>query len=336
MLELRHLLSFLTVAEEGHVGRAARRLGIEQSPLSRRLQALERELGVELFERTPRGLRLTPAGREFRAGVHPLLRQLEDSKHRAVAVARGESGRLAIGCVVASAYDGLLAETLRTFAIERPAVTVSISIMGSTEGFEALRDGRIDVALSHSPPPPAEGFQHRLLSDDPFAVALPADVVAARDNGPVRLGDLADMSWIMLPRSASAAFYDSFIEACEAVGFTPKIRYETTSTSAALSLVAAGLGAVFKSSRQAKFAPPGVTFRVSSDFGRSAETFVVWRPDPAPSPALSALIDAFGETAGRMVPRKGSPKSPDKAASSRPGEKSRGRKRGRIAFGRRR
>jgi DNA-binding transcriptional LysR family regulator len=292
-IELRHLQSFLTLAEEGHVGRAAARLGIEQSPLSRRLRALEEAVGVKLFDRTPRGITLTPAGREFRTGVLPLLRQLEDSKQRAVATSRGESGRLSIGCVVAAAYDGFLPDSLKAFAKERPDVSISVSVMGTTESFGALRDGMIDVALTHSPPPPAEGFKHLILMEDPFAVALPVRVAVAKGNRPLRLIDLAEISWIMLPRSASAAFYDSFVTACEMSGFTPKIRYETVSASVALSLVSAGLGAVLKSSRQSRMAPAGVVFRDLCDYGRAAETFVVWRPEPSPSAALMALIDSF-------------------------------------------
>lgn len=299
MIELRHLQSFLMLAEEGHVGRAAVRLGIEQSPLSRRLQALEESVGARLFERTPRGITLTPAGREFRSGVLPLLRQLEDTKQRALATSRGESGRLSVGCVVAAAYDGFLSDSLREFARERPEVTISVAIKGTTESFGALRDGAIDVALTHSPPPPAEGFKHLLLMDDPFAVALPANAAAATRKGPMKLGDLAEMTWIMLPRSASVAFYDSFVAACEAAGFTPKIRYETTSASVALSLVSAGLGAVVKSSRQSRMAPAGVLFRDLCDYGRTVETFIVWRPDPAPSAALAALIASFLDSAKR-------------------------------------
>jgi DNA-binding transcriptional LysR family regulator len=293
LIELRHLQSFLALAEEGHVGRAAARLGIEQSPLSRRLQALEQSVGAKLFERTPRGITLTPAGREFRAGVLPLLRQLEDSKQRALAASRGESGRLAVGCVVAAAYDGFLPDSLRGFAKDRPEVTISVAVMGTTESFGALRDGVIDVALTHSPPPPAEGFKHLVLTEDPFAVALPTNVAAAKGRGPVKLSDLAEMTWIMVPRSASVAFYDSFVAACEAAGFMPKIRYETTSASVALSLVSAGLGAVAKSSRQSRMSPAGVVFRDLCDYGRAAETFVVWRPDPLPSAALTALIASF-------------------------------------------
>jgi DNA-binding transcriptional LysR family regulator len=300
-MQIKHLQSFLTLAEEGHVGRAAARLGIEQSPLSRRLQALEDSVGAKLFDRTPRGITLTPAGREFRAGVVPLLRQLEDSRQRALATSRGESGRLSVGCVVAAAYDGFLPDSLRAFTEDRPGVAVSISVLGTTESFGALRDGVIDVAITHSPPPPAEGFTHLLLAEDPIAVALPASVAATKGKGPLGLADLADMTWIMLPRSASAAFYDSFVTACEACGFTPKIRYETVSASVALSLVSAGLGAVLKSGGQSKMAPEGVVFRTLSDYGRMAETFVVWRPDPHPSAALSALIEAFIARAAQMA-----------------------------------
>jgi DNA-binding transcriptional LysR family regulator len=325
MIEFRHLQSFLTLAEEGHVGRAAARLGIEQSPLSRRLQSLEETLGAKLFDRTPRGITLTPAGREFRIGIVPLLRLLDDARQRAVATSRGETGRLLVGCVAAAAYDGFLADTLRFFAKDRPEVTVSISVMGSSESFGALRDGAIDVALTHSPPAPAEGFRYLSLTEDAFAVALPADAAEARRKGQLKLADLADITWIMLPRYASTAFYDSFVSACEAAGFAPKIRYETGSAAAALSLVSAGLGAVLKSSRQARLAPPGVIFRDLGDYRRTAETFVVWRPRPSPSAALTALIEAFIASSKSLArPRRrhaNSKRAKDRAGSSKPRRK---------------
>jgi DNA-binding transcriptional LysR family regulator len=293
LIELKHLGSFLALAEEGHVGRAAARLGIEQSPLSRRLQSLEDAMGMKLFDRTPRGITLTPGGREFYAGVHSLMLQLEDLKQRALATSRGETGRLSIGCTIASAYDGFLPDSLSAFVRDRPEVAFSISVMGTTESFGALRDGSIDAALTHSPPPPAEGFKHLILSSDPFAVALPADVSQKKGEKRLRLGDLADVTWIMLPRSASAAFYDSFVTSCQAAGFTPKIRYETQSASVALSLVSAGLGAVLKSSRQSRMAPNGIVFRELADYRRTADTFLVWSPNQSLSAALLALIEAF-------------------------------------------
>jgi DNA-binding transcriptional LysR family regulator len=316
MIELRHLHSFLVLAEEGHVGRAAARLGIEQSPLSRRLQSLEKAVGAKLFDRTARGITLTPAGREFRIGVLPLLRQLEDATHRAIAASRGETGRLSVGCVVAAAYDGFLSDTLHLFAKDRPEVTISISVMGSGESFVALRDGAIDVALAHSPPAPAEGFRHIALTEDAFAVALPTRVAETKGKGPLKLTDLAEMTWIMLPRYASAAFHDSFVGACKAAGFTPVIRYETGSAAAAFSLVSAGLGALLKSSRQARLAPPGVSFRDLSGYGRTAETFVVWRPQPSPSAALTALIEAFIESA-RSLAKPGRSRVDNKRAKDR-------------------
>ncbi len=299
MLELKHLNSFLTLAEEGHVGRAAARLGIEQSPLSRRLQSLEAALGMKLFDRTPKGITLTPAGRDFYAGIRPLLQQLEDTKQRALATARGEKGRLSIACTVASAYDGFLAECLQTFASVRPSVTMSISVMGTAESFGALREGSIDVALTHSPPPPAEGFKHVLLMSDPFAVALPTSLYPA--SGPRKLIDLADIKWIMLPRSASSAFYDSFVAACERAGFSPKIGYETQSSAVAMSLVSAGLGALLKSSRQARMAPTGVRFDRLADYERQVETFLVWSPDSIAPTALLGFIETMISRANAIM-----------------------------------
>src|SRR5579863_5296347 len=96
-MELRHLRYFVAVAEEGHVTRAAERLGIQQPPLSQQIQALERELDTQLFHRKPRGVELTPAGRAFFDEAKAILARVGDAVTAAQRAARGEVGRIGLG-----------------------------------------------------------------------------------------------------------------------------------------------------------------------------------------------------------------------------------------------
>src|SRR4051812_23244612 len=96
-MELRHLRYFTAVAEEGHLTRAAERLGIAQPPLSQQIQALERELEVQLFRRKPRGMELTEAGRAFHDAAKAVLADVERAVATTRRTARGEQGRIAVG-----------------------------------------------------------------------------------------------------------------------------------------------------------------------------------------------------------------------------------------------
>src|SRR5215510_3357933 len=96
-MELRHLRYFITVAEEGHVTRAAERLGIQQPPLSQLIKAIERELDVQLFRRKPRGVELTDAGRAFLDSARATLSQFDYAFETTRRTARGEQGRISVG-----------------------------------------------------------------------------------------------------------------------------------------------------------------------------------------------------------------------------------------------
>src|ERR1700685_3796548 len=96
-MELRHLRYFAAVGEEQHYGRAAHRLGVAQPALSRQIQDLEEELGFKVFDRLPRGVKLSAAGRLFLEDTRRILQSVDEATTRATRVARGESGTLRIG-----------------------------------------------------------------------------------------------------------------------------------------------------------------------------------------------------------------------------------------------
>src|SRR5205814_9488486 len=114
-MDLRQLRYFITVAEEGHITRAAERLGMQQPPLSQRIKAIERELDVQLFRRKPRGVELTDAGQVFLDNARAILAQLTHAFQATRRTARGQQGRLCVGVTPTSPFHPFVPNVIRAF-----------------------------------------------------------------------------------------------------------------------------------------------------------------------------------------------------------------------------
>jgi LysR family transcriptional regulator, benzoate and cis,cis-muconate-responsive activator of ben and cat genes len=145
-MELRHLRYFVTVAEEENVTRAAARLHLSQPPLSRQIRDLERELGVNLFDRSANGVRLTEAGETFLAEARSVLELADRAVERVQAVGLGKQGRVRVGHA-AAAID-VLRRALPSFSRTHPDVSIDLREMTSQGMLRALRDRTLDVALT--------------------------------------------------------------------------------------------------------------------------------------------------------------------------------------------
>src|ERR1700704_6658044 len=126
-MELRPLRYFIAVAEEGHITRAAERLGMQQPPLSRQIPAIEREGDVQLFRRMARGVELTDAGHAFFDNARAVLAQLDRTLETTRRTARGEQGRISVGYTSAAAFHPLVAGVIRKFRAAFPLVSVTLS-----------------------------------------------------------------------------------------------------------------------------------------------------------------------------------------------------------------
>ena len=145
-IELRHLRYFIAVAEELHFGRAARRLGIAQPPLSVQIQRLEAEIGVELFERTSRRVQLTAAGRALLDEGRHVLSGFRSATEAAQRAARGETGSLTVA-FAASVMFLSLPRIIRRFRDEFPRVRLELRELPTGPQIIALRDGELDIGF---------------------------------------------------------------------------------------------------------------------------------------------------------------------------------------------
>ena len=114
-MELRHLRYFVAVGEEQHYGRAAKRLRLAQPALSRQIQDLEREIGFRLFDRLPRGVKISEAGKLFLNDTRRILQEVNDATARAKRIASGQSGTLRIGFVQSMSWRGNVPDSFRRF-----------------------------------------------------------------------------------------------------------------------------------------------------------------------------------------------------------------------------
>ena len=260
-MELRHLRYFVAVAHEGHVTRAAEKLHIQQPPLSQQIHALEREIGAPLFERHPRGVRLTDAGRSFLADAEAILANVEHATVRARRTARGETGRIAVGFTTSAPFHPLVARAMREFRRQRPDVAFVLEESGSGELLAGLREERLDIAFIRSGLVDPEGIAvHALLQEDMVA-ALPArHRLVARPR--LALKDLAEETMILYRRPDGRGLYDVIIAACSEAGFSPHVGQEAPRIVSTLNLVAAGLGITIVPASLSRLPLEGVVYRV--------------------------------------------------------------------------
>ncbi len=263
-MELRHLRYFIAVAEEGHITRAAERLGIEQPPLSKQIKAIEREMGVQLFHRRPRGVDPTDAGRVFLEDARATLANLDHAVEAARRTARGEQGRLSVGYTSAAAFHPLVARAIRDFRDAFPLVSVTLS-----EGFpydlvERMRNDQVDVAFIRTPIADPQGMVIEPLQKETVVVALPNRHALARTGGntSLPLKALSGETFIMYGRPDGALTLQSnaIVMACQGAGFNPRIGHVVPQHLSTLNLVAAGLGVAVVSTSLRRMNVEGVSF----------------------------------------------------------------------------
>jgi DNA-binding transcriptional LysR family regulator len=151
-MELRHLRYFVAVGEEQHYRRASRRLRVAQPALSRQIRELEEEVGFKLFDRLPRGVKLSAAGRLFLEDARRILQAVSEATARADHVARGQSGTLRVGFTENASWHGVVPDSFRLFREQQPDAELQLQPAASLEQLDAIRSGRLDAGFANFMP----------------------------------------------------------------------------------------------------------------------------------------------------------------------------------------
>lgn len=240
-MELRHLRYFTAIAAEGNFTRAAERLGIQQPPLSQQLAALEKELGVRLFERRPRGVELTPAGAAFLEDSLALLERVDGAAKRAKRVAKGVAGTLRLALTSSAATHPATPDAIAAFRTGYPDVHLTFLEGNAASVSEAVLAGHAQAAFVRAPVVEAAELRLTQVDQEPMLAAISVNHRLARK--PIAFRDLVKEPLILVRRPGAPGMYGSLLEACREAGLTPTIAAEVNNMLTNLTLVAAGVGA---------------------------------------------------------------------------------------------
>lgn len=257
-MNLRLLHYFVTVAELEHIGKAAKRLHISQSPLSRQIRQLEQELQLQLFVRERQRIWLTQSGKWLLGHAQRLLEHADKIRMEAEQRALGKTGTLSIGFVSTAIWNGILPTLLRRFRTDFPNATLELRSMRSTLQMEAVESGRIDLGFVNTPPP-EPNVESVCVSEESLMLVVPGTHPLARKRS-IKPRDLNGARWILLGHSTSLDRRTKFLAACAETGFVPEIVQEVTEPNTLLGFVESGFGIGVAGSSTQSYAPSSIKF----------------------------------------------------------------------------
>jgi LysR family transcriptional regulator, benzoate and cis,cis-muconate-responsive activator of ben and cat genes len=287
-VDIRQLNYFVAVAEERNIGRAANRLSISQPPLTRQIQQLERELGVVLFTRTPRGVEPTEAGQTLLRDARAIKGMMEAASERAQRAGKGQVGRLDIG-VYGSAMFDILPRLLQTFRAEHPDVKIVLHAGQTPQQVVSLKQGRVLAAFE------------RLLPDDPaivtHLVVREPLYVAMNEKHPLARRETISFATLkseklIINSSPNSRVTSKTLELFRRHGVEPNIAYESEDVIIAAALAASGDGICLVPKSLTNLKMPGLVYRSLKARGDATMELYCFHLKGEQSPLLAALLGA--------------------------------------------
>src|SRR6266550_913739 len=290
-MELRHLRYFVAVGEEQHYNRAAERLRVAQPALSRQIQDLEEEIGFKLFDRLPRGVKISSAGKSFLIDARRILHEVNEATARAKRVASGQSGTLRVGFVESVSWHGVVPDSFREFRERQPNAELQLKPLSSLEQTEAVHSGRLDAGFVFTIAKIGRELAQLPIASLSLMLAVPKGHPPTKFKT-LRLRDLNDAAFVWFPRRESPAYYDRLMHECFRGGLTsPHIVQEAVNEATILSLVSCRLGVAFVSSATRWRCPESVALLPVTDVKLALPLALIWRKDNV-SPLLEKFVAA--------------------------------------------
>ncbi|KPQ30933.1 MULTISPECIES: LysR family transcriptional regulator [unclassified Halomonas] len=292
-MELRHLRYFCIVAEELNLTCAAERLHMSQPPLSRQIKQLEQEVGAELFERSTRGLRLTPAGVFFQQHALQILEKVDVTIDATRRMARSKRMLFGIG-FVPSVFYGQLPMMVRDLR-QKDNVELSLAELTTVQQIQALKAGRIDIGFGRLRLDDPD-VEQEILFDEPLIAALP--------NGHPLEGtspsceELARYPLILFPAKPRPSMADMILGIFRRQGLKVEVVQEANELQTALSLVASGIGITLVPEQVKRVQREGITYITLADKTLVTPVICSRRRGEKPSPLMkeaNAILEVLVE-----------------------------------------
>lgn len=283
-MDLKLLSSFIAVAEEGQLSRAATKLHLSQPPLSRHIQALESELGTQLFTRTTTGMELTQAGKVLLEEARHIEVLVQNARNKVKSAGEGRFGQLNIGVYGSAIYD-TTAQIMNAFRKSNPDVVLNVYYAQAPFQVQALRRGQVEIVFERMIPN-EDDMVVRKICEEPLFVAMHAGHFLANQPGisPASLHN----ELFLLGNEVTAS--SKVIEICKSHGFFPRLAPTSSSVVTATLLAATGMGVslVPKSMTNVHF--PEVVYRPLLDSHASMELHCFYLKKE-PSPMLGLMLE---------------------------------------------
>ena len=290
-MELRHLRYFVAVAEEGTMARAAARLHIAQSPLARQIHDLERDLGVALYERLPRGLRLTPAGASFLVDARRVLADAAAAVERVREAGRAVTGPLRVGHAEFGLAGAIVREATIAFRRAHPDVRLSVDGAGLVRQEAEVRAGRLDVGFSFEVDPNDPTLATDVLSTDVLTGALLSAAHPLAHGEALALPALRDLPFVIVPRRLATRMHDALLEQLRAIGLASEVRQDIENAGSVFAVIAAGTAWAAAPETLREHLPPAIVYRPVEGLRCTVVNRTFWRRGGA-TPALLAFVAA--------------------------------------------
>jgi DNA-binding transcriptional LysR family regulator len=290
-MELRQLRYAVAVASHGNFTRAAAAVPVAQPALSHQVKLLEQELGIELFERSRSGVRLTEAGEIFLLRARRALAELDAARDEIAALKGLASGRLIIGAMQAMGELDL-PRLLAAFHTAYPGIDVSLREDSTSDMFTAAMNGELDLAIAALDVEPPAGLEVLPLLREPVLLAVPATHRLASLET-VAVGQLSHETFVFFKEGTGLRAISERV--AEAAGFVPHVGFQVSSHDRLLALVGEGLGVTFVPASAIRDPRPhGVTIlAVSPSIYRTVGA--VWRAHHRHTPAASRFLTLLRE-----------------------------------------
>ena len=288
-MELRHLRYFTAVAENGGFGRTARLLHVAQSAISEQIRDLEIELGVALFDRNKRRIRLTHHGEQFLEDARSVLSLADKAVANMHKSLRGEIGTLNIGFFVGGTGK-IFSAIIKEFRHRFPDVQVSLVELAPAMQHQALQAGTIDIGFTRALQPPYAAFLHaEHFQTEPLYAVLPRSHRLAKKRN-ILIRELTDERFILNDRKYSPAVFDKVITLCAEAGFSPKIGATGSVSSGVIALVEAGEGLAILPHGSRILSSDELVYVPLADKGAFVDMVVAWSPQHA-RPVLRSFVE---------------------------------------------